>query len=300
MIQRPVWQEDRSSAAEHYRNLEQQLMLLPEALHYELLDYFCCLNFSQRRDFILETLDRMGIAYQILRTDKAFHILVKPSYGLEDSKENRELFQAKVFIAHYDRCLQTPGANDNSASVWHLLNLAAQMKREQPVIKTPMQIIFTDREELRVREYASKQGAYLLAQYLRRHTPKIKYVFFVFDQCGIGDTLCYLPNIITSKSVLARQEAIFQSIQRSQIANIPLVKIDQNQYYFSDNLGLNLWNYPALLFSTLPLAEIQLWRQIGQKPHCWRTVHTPNDRPSLLEACSFALMNQILSRLMRI
>ena len=303
MIPKPAWHEVGSSAADQqpYRSLEQQLLLLPEALHYELLDYFCCLNFSQRRNFILETLNRMGIAHQIVRTDKAFHILVKPNYELEGGEEeNRELFQVKVFIAHYDRRLQTPGANDNSASVWHLLNLAAQMKREQPIIKTPMQIIFTDREELRVREYASKQGAYLLAQHLRRHSPKLRYVFFVFDQCGIGDTLCYLPNIITSKSVLAKQEAIFQYVQRSRMANIPLVKIERNQYYFSDNLGLNLWNYPALLFSTLPLAEIQLWRQSGQKPHCWRTVHTPNDSPGLLEACSFALMNQVLSRLVRI
>ena len=284
-------------------SLEQQLLMFPEPLHYNLLDYFCCLNFSQRRNFILETLGRIGIKYRILRTENAFHIVVKPDYQLEIQpqrlSDHNKLFQAKCFIAHYDRRLQTPGANDNSAAVWHLLNLAAQMKREQPVIKTPMQIIFTDHEELRSKEHINEQGAYMLAQNFRKRNPKLRYVFFVFDQCGIGDTLCYLPNIISNKKLQLRQEQIFNQIQEDALFRIPIAKILKYQYYFSDNLGLNLWDYPALLFSTLPQNDIKVWQQSGKKPKSWQSIHTQGDTPDLLEARSFTLMNQVLSRLLR-
>ena len=297
------WNEVTHSAANNgqrylEQNLEQQLLLLPEALHYELLDYFCCLNFSQRRNFILETLNRMGIAHRILRTENAFHIVVKPEYELESA--NHQLFQVKCFVAHYDRQLQTPGANDNSAAVWHLLNLTAQMKRERPLIKTPMQIIFTDHEELRSKEHVSKQGAYMLGQYLRSRNPKLQYAFFVFDQCGIGENLCYLPNIITKKTIMKKQTQIIEHIAKNELLNIPIRNITKHQYYFSDNLGLNLWDYPAMLLATLPKRDIIAWQVSGEKPISWRTTHTPNDTPDLLEASSFALMNQVLSRLCRI
>ncbi len=304
MTQAPKWWNEITHSAtnngQRYleQNLEQQLLLLPEALQYELLDYFCCLNFSQRRNFILETLNRMGIAHRILRTENAFHIVVKPEYNLDNV--NHKLFQVKCFVAHYDRRLQTPGANDNSAAVWHLLNLTAQMKRERPLIQTPMQIIFTDHEELRSKEHVSRQGAYMLAQYLRNRNPKLQYAFFVFDQCGIGDNLCYLPHIITNKKIMEKQTQIIEHIVKNELSNVPIRNITKHQYYFSDNLGLNLWDYPALLLSTLPKKDIMAWQVSGEKPISWRTVHTPHDTPDLLEASSFALMNQVLSRLCRI
>ncbi len=286
---------------DEHQSLEQQLLLLPEPLHYDLLDYFYCLNFSQRRSFILEILDRLGIAHQVLRIGNGFHIIIKPDYelsGQSAQEENAGLFRIKAFVAHYDRRLQTPGSSDNSAAVWHLLNLAAQMKRERPSIKTPMQIIFTDHEELRPKEDAGKQGAYLLARHLYQLSPKLRYVFFVFDQCGIGDTLCYLPNIVTRKSVLAQQDKILRYAGQTELGNIPIEVVHRDQYFFSDNLGFNLWDYPALLFSTLPRNEVRLWQSSGEKPASWANAHAGT--PDLLEAGSFALMNQVLSRLCRI
>ncbi|WGK70264.1 M28 family peptidase [Candidatus Haliotispira prima] len=304
MTQTPErWNNSAHSAAqrEHYseQSLEQLLQLLPEPLHYDLLDYFCCLNVSQRRNFILETLNRVGIAYQVLRTKNAFHIIVKPDYEPDIRARDHNLFQAKVFVAHYDR-LRTPGANDNSAAVWHLLKLAAQMKSERTMVRTPVQIIFTDHEELRTKEHISKQGAYMLAQHFRKRNPKLRYAFFVFDQCGIGDTLCYLPNIITSKNILAQQDAILQQAREGELASIPIEKIPStHQYYFSDNLGFNWGGYPALLLCTLPMEDAHNWQHSGQKPTSWQTAQTTNNTPDLLEARSFALMNQTLSRLCR-
>ena len=285
-------------AASGKNNLEQQLQLLPKALHYDLLDYFCCLNFSQRRSFILETLNNIGIAHRILKTNNAFHILVQPNYELTDSEN--DLFQMKCFVAHYDRRLQTPGTNDNSASIWYLLNLAAQMKRERPLIKTPLQMIFTDQEELCSEEPIRKQGAYMLAQYFRKQNPKLRYAFFVFDQCGIGEQICYLPNVITSRKVLAQQRQILQYIQQNELSRIPIQIMSQHQYYFSDNLGLNLWGYPALLLSTLPQKDIEYWQNSGENPISWKKIQAKKESSCLLEADNFSLMNKLLSRLCRV
>ena len=92
---------------------------------------------------------------------------------------------AIILVAHYDRVLGSPGANDNTAAVFELLDAALSLRKERV---NGWLIIFTDKEELTHGERLIDQGSYSLAKKLfasRRRRPKV----FIFDACGSGDTL---------------------------------------------------------------------------------------------------------------
>jgi hypothetical protein len=90
-----------------------------------------------------------------------------------------------VLVAHYDRVEGSPGANDNSAAVFMLLEAALKMREKK--IRNWL-IIFTDKEELSPGEGIREQGSYTLARGLRK-TVLRKSRFYIFDACGSGDTL---------------------------------------------------------------------------------------------------------------
>jgi hypothetical protein len=90
-----------------------------------------------------------------------------------------------VLVAHYDRVPDSPGANDNSAAVFLLLETAVKL---QAGGIPNWRIIFTDKEELGFGEGIADQGSYSLALGLR-DTELREGRFYIFDACGTGDTL---------------------------------------------------------------------------------------------------------------
>jgi hypothetical protein len=90
-----------------------------------------------------------------------------------------------VLAAHYDRIQGSPGANDNGAAVFMLIEAALRLRGRAA---GEWLIIFTDKEELTDGEGLKSQGSYLLAQGLGKAGLESGR-FFIFDACGRGDTL---------------------------------------------------------------------------------------------------------------
>jgi len=87
-----------------------------------------------------------------------------------------------LFSAHYDRVAGSPGANDNSIAVFHLLNAAVTLA--QRGIDRWL-IVFTDKEELVAGESFEKQGSFTLAKKIKSWGLE-KAKIFNFDACGSG------------------------------------------------------------------------------------------------------------------
>jgi len=87
-----------------------------------------------------------------------------------------------LFSAHYDRVEGSPGANDNSIAVFHLLNAAVTLA--QKGIDRWL-IVFTDKEELTAGECFENQGSFTLAKKIKSWGLE-KAKIFNFDACGTG------------------------------------------------------------------------------------------------------------------
>jgi hypothetical protein len=124
----------------------------------------------------------------------ASHFFISPAKGGEAET---------VLIAHYDCADGSPGANDNAAAVFILIETALKLLN---VKKTGWFIILTDNEELESGESLRGQGSFALANFFRngaRNTRGEKQSaernlhpvfnampkFFIFDLCGTGGTL---------------------------------------------------------------------------------------------------------------
>ncbi|MDR2181916.1 MAG: Zn-dependent exopeptidase M28 [Treponema sp.] len=90
-----------------------------------------------------------------------------------------------ILTAHYDRTPGSPGANDNGAAVFMLVEAARAVIKQG---ETGATFIFTDKEELSAGEEITDQGSYSLALGLRELGLEAARVF-TFDACGAGDTL---------------------------------------------------------------------------------------------------------------
>ena len=94
-----------------------------------------------RRDFILGWLSARGVKTAVMPIDGHEHIYVvfpKEAYS--------PCFKIKTVIAHYDIFPGSPGANDNTSSVFALMNWAAQLFKSG--IQHNVRLIFTDGEEI--------------------------------------------------------------------------------------------------------------------------------------------------------
>ncbi|MBO4387292.1 MAG: hypothetical protein J5817_09825, partial [Treponema sp.] len=74
---------------------------------------------AQRREFICSWLEQHGVKAVVASIDGKNHILVQ----FPSSSYNPQ-FKIKTVVAHYDRVEESPGANDNSAADWQIMNWA--------------------------------------------------------------------------------------------------------------------------------------------------------------------------------
>ncbi|MDR1059146.1 MAG: M28 family peptidase, partial [Treponema sp.] len=109
-------------------------------------------HWARFRDFIAPGADRFGLIEVLLEKARLpcgtvtiggnRHILVAPPPPEESFLRRRPT----ILVAHYDRAEGSPGANDNSAAVFLLIETALVLREEG--IKNWI-IIFTDKEELK-------------------------------------------------------------------------------------------------------------------------------------------------------
>lgn len=265
---------------------------------------FCALPVD-RPAWLAEYLKQQGIEVRSLVTGRHHHLLVGPALPARG--------RIKFLVAHHDRVAGTPGANDNSASVWHLADFAADLTKRAARTPWPadLRLIFTDGEELAgIRGY-EEQGSYALGLTLRQK-PGLEGFFTVLDMTGIGDTfvlgrageglLHKSPTLVAEHPGLDQRFA-FNRLHSRRILTAcgqPQVEIETP---FSDDLGFLMAGLPAVQISLLPFKEAQRFREARQAtdhpafPPAWQTMHSPDDTPDKLWPASFGLVRGFLEHL---
>ncbi|MDR2094386.1 MAG: Zn-dependent exopeptidase M28 [Treponema sp.] len=141
---------------------------------------------ADRYLILRDMLEEMGFDWLTINLEGNRHFFVLPSGRNLLRVERPAAFMPKtVLTAHYDRVEGSPGANDNSAAVFELLDTALKLRERR---LQDYLIIFTDKEELRRGEGVRDQGSFALGRFLRRLGMGALQVF-IFDACGTGDSL---------------------------------------------------------------------------------------------------------------
>ncbi|MBF9017319.1 MULTISPECIES: M28 family peptidase [unclassified Oceanispirochaeta] len=278
----------------------------------ELLSRFCDSD-CDRFKFITTLLEWKDIPFDIL-PGGGNHILVHPRHHKGFLPDRCR----KILTAHYDRVPGTPGANDNSAAVFMLLKHIDLLQSAEYPHNTL--VLFTDSEELLEGDSIKSQGAWQLAE-LWPEEQRHKDLFFVFDMCGIGETLIWgrtaakLPGINMEhiNGIYDSLKDLLYRFSRQEEMNI--------NDLFSDDLGFLLQGLTALQISMLPWKEANEWKKYLSEreksslkmpdkvddlkksmkylPPSWRNNHSAEDRISTLDDKAFKVMESFLRELSR-
>ena len=246
-----------------------------------------------RAAFIQDYLKQAGLEAPIMQMEGKNHIYVK----FPQSQYN-PTFRIKTVIAHYDRFPGSPGANDNSAAVFCLMEWAAKLaKMTGGQFFHNIRLIFTDGEELGAAGGVSQQGAFPLAQVFRRLGITNDDIY-VFDCMGRGDVPILTQTILPHKAP-ARFIKEFSALEQ-RAAN--LLQASANGRWFSlscnysDNASFIANGIPAVAITLLPSAEVTAATQ-GLQPQTWQLLHTAADNIESLSPQSFEIFYNILNNL---
>lgn len=280
-----------------------------------------------RCSFIQKYLESKGVKTALVAVDGRKHIYVQFA-----SSSYSPLFRLKTVIAHYDRAQGSPGANDNSSSVFNLMHFAVRLQQFGGVHN--IRIFFTDGEELADENGSvSEIGAFGLASLLKKLGIKNDDVY-VFDCTGRGDvpilTKTALPLGVSESfrrqfmDLESRTTALIQSVSPNFLS-LPVS--------YSDNAGFLACKIPAVAITMLPSDEATLYihnlmqhkdletyvrrHHITEKknsetsdlqvlkefemrklfPETWQLFHTNLDSMETLTPESFAITEKILNAL---
>ena len=242
-----------------------------------------------RKSFIQSYLNAAGIDTAVISMEGKNHIYVKFSQA-----QYNPMFRIKTVIAHYDRVEGSPGANDNSAADFAMLEWAVRLSK-MPGFHN-IRLIFTDGEELASAGVAS-QGSYPLAQLFRKLGIMNDDVY-VFDCMGRGD-VPVLTETILPKGLSQKFVRDFQALEaRAQ----KLIQVAGGGKWFtlpcnySDNASFIANGIPAVAITILPSEDVSLAMRGGQI-ETWKKFHTPDDNFESLTPQAFELTAKILNQL---
>ena len=244
-----------------------------------------------RAAFIQNYLKAAGLEAPIMQMEGKNHIYVK----FPQSQYN-PTFRIKTVIAHYDRFPGSPGANDNSAAVFCLMEWARSLAKMTGGQFHNIRLIFTDGEELGSGGIA-EQGAFPLAQVFRRLGITNDDIY-VFDCMGCGD-VPVLTQTILPKKAASKFVKDFSSLEQRAVS---LLQASANGRWFSlpcnysDNASFIANGIPAVAITMLPSAEVTAATQ-GAAPQTWQLLHTPGDNLESLTPQSFEIFHNILNNL---
>ncbi|OQY37355.1 MAG: hypothetical protein B6229_08610 [Spirochaetaceae bacterium 4572_7] len=256
---------------------------------------FCEIDID-REAYIISMLNKRMIPYSVIQLKGARHIFLYPG-NFRSSEE------ITILMAHYDRVPGTPGANDNSAAIFYLLNHGSRiLNKDHSTV-----IIFTDREEIGGAESVTEQGAYALGHYFRSKN-LTNFRFFILDMCGIGTTLLLgtAGESLIKKHYGDKYDSSQIKLEINKVkknAEETLLSINSGEFFyltplFSDDLGLILNEYPSILISLLPYREAVKYKEDHSKlPLSWQCNHSINDSVETLDPKSWNVLSPLLNRL---
>jgi len=296
---------------------------------YDRFSYFIASKVDRYKT-LLTTIEKLGFNSFVISIGDNRHIfLLPPDKKLPRLKGDLFPFAGEspyVFVAHYDRVAGSPGANDNSIAVFHLLSIA------NTFIKRGINqwiIIFTDKEELKPGESFEKQGSFALGQKLKSWGLE-KAKIFNFDSCGTGDTFIIStitdlilgnnsdnPNITKLKGNISQlrnhvlETALQLRLDKVLLAPIPVC----------DDIGFLRAGLASQTITMLPNTEAVQYEEILRKypefskllisgeikssperrhlPVTWRNLNTPADTPDRLTPQYFEQILNFIMELVR-
>ncbi|MCL2070404.1 MAG: M28 family peptidase [Treponema sp.] len=218
---------------------------------------------ADRFKILQELIEEASLEYKVLEISGSRHFIISPVQPKapkgqsSPSQENYLRRPPVILVAHYDRAEGSPGANDNSAAVFILLETAVKLKKDAVF---NWLVIFTDKEELKPGESIQAQGAYVLAkgfELLKTGKNRI----FCFDACGTGDTLI----ISTTLEHLLGKDGAGEKLRQPMMElrklalkaarNLGMKKVQLAPTPFSDDLGFFRAGLCAQTITMLPSAE---------------------------------------------
>jgi len=277
---------------------------------YDRFDSFIALK-TDRYKALLLTIEKTGLNTTVISVAGNRHLFIFPNGQKIRSAGNTFPFAGKspyVLVAHYDRVEGSPGANDNSIAVFHLLR-AALIFAEQNIDNWI--IIFTDKEELVSGENFEAQGSFTLAKKLKTWGLE-KARIFNFDACGTGNT--FILSTITDSILGNNDRPNINKLKESirLLRNRALKTVDRLSFEkvllaptpFCDDMGFLRAGFVAQTITMLPeeeaskfeavlhehpefsnlliSGEIKKSNSIQFLPRTWKNLNTPADTPSLL------------------
>lgn len=242
-----------------------------------------------RCSFIQNYLSDYGIEAPVMEMEGNKHIYVKFPLSQYDSK-----YKIKTVIAHYDRVEGTPGANDNSVSVFSMIQWAVRLFKSKTVHN--VRLILSDGEE-QGEKGVKGQGAYSLAKLFRKLRITNDDVF-VFDCMGRG-TIPIITETSLPKGLSRDFVKSFEDLERR--AQLLIRSVCGENWYslpcnYSDNAGFIANGIPAVAFTMLPACEIADVIK-GNLPKTWQLNHSYEDNLESVEPQSFELTKIILDKL---
>ena len=272
-----------------------------------------------RCSFIRSYLARRGVESVVLPVAGKNHVYVK----FPTSQYNPQ-FRIKTVIAHYDRVPGSPGANDNSAANFCLMDWAERLASRFDFHN--IRLLFSDGEEFASGSVAS-QGAFSLASLFKRLGITNDDVY-VFDCMGRGTipilrkTVLPLAVPYTLRMRFAaledRAEALLRRSTSRRWLTLP--------FAYSDNAGFIAYGIPAVAVTMLPEDEAdkyfaalikekslenyivnhtvdaksdaeekeKLLKLQAMVPETWKLINTENDTERTLTPESFFVFASIL------
>ena len=227
-------------------------------------------------DFIAPKADRYKILHEHIKMLKLNFLVAKVAGNLhffifpQGQKLPRNKLGSLPFsgqspvmlVAHYDRVMDSHGANDNSIAVFHLLKTAVTLDRSGA---NQWIIVFTDKEEVKSGEGITTQGSFTLAKKLKTWGLENSKIF-IFDACGVGDTFIIsstTDTILNGKrpDTLKTKQLIRNLRNHAFVAarNMQLKKVLLAPTPFSDDVGFLRGGLTAQTITTIPTSEAVLY-----------------------------------------
>jgi hypothetical protein len=258
-------------------------------------------TYKRFEEFISPGVDRFSLLCSVLRENNLNPVVLETAGKRHIVVGDGSSRQPVILAAHYDRVEGSPGANDNSAAVFMLIEAARELCAGALVV-------FTDKEELSGGEGIEEQGAYSLALYLKEQG-RGKSRVYCFDACGAGDTLIVstaadhlLKNREGQAAALCRRVQALRSEALRIAREARIEKVLLLPTPFSDDAGFLRAGIAAQTITVLPQKEAAAFASLVRTrdeaasslvsgpsdrrllPETWRSLNGPGDSPLRLTA----------------
>ena len=282
---------------------------------------------ADRYAILLEHVDKLKLNCSVIHVADNRHVFIFPQEQ-KSLRASGGVFPFKgqnpcLLCAHYDRAAGSPGANDNSIAVFHLLNTAINLRNSKKWI-----IVFTDKEELKAGESLENQGSYTLAKKIKSWGLE-KARIFNFDTCGAGEVFIFST---TTDRILKNSERPNISKVRKEIIslrdhalaaanNLRFEKVMLAPIPFSDDAGFLRAGLASQTITTLPLHEAEKYKALLRNrpdfadliisgkikepeerrslPETWKNLNNAGDTPSRLTPQFFERTVKFMTELCR-